>query len=110
MKKLAICLAAAAVLAAPALADTLQHVTTKGIVLEIQGMAIPVTYNADGTLSGEAMGQAFGGAWRIEGSKLCSSTDFTPDSCTEYPADKVPGDSFEVTGADGSVAKVTINK
>jgi len=109
MKKLVIALAAAAALAAPAMADTLQHVTTKGIILEVQGMAIPITYNPDGTLSGEAMGQTFGGAWKIDGKKLCASTDFTPESCTEYPDGKNPGDTFEVTGDDGSPVKITIN-
>jgi hypothetical protein len=101
--------ALAGLAAGPAAADTLQHVTTKGVVMEIQGMSIPISYKPDGTFSLEAMGTAISGKWRIDGAKLCTSSDMQPDErCTEYPADKNPGDTFEIQGAMGA-AKVTIN-
>ena len=97
-------------LAAPALADTLANVTSKGVVMAVQGMEIPITYKPDGTFSLEAMGTAISGKWRIDGSKLCTTSDMAPDErCTEYPAGTNPGDTFEVTGAMGS-ATITINK
>jgi hypothetical protein len=109
MKKLLLC-AAIAAFGAPAFANTLEHVVAKGIILEVQGMQIPITYAADGTLTGDVMGTTFGGKWRVDGTKFCTQTDFTPETCDEYPADKAPGDTFEITGADGSPVKITINK
>lgn len=96
---------AAAVLAlgSPALADTLQEVTTKGIVLTAQGMDIDVTYTPDGKFT--AMDGQVTGTWRIDGEKLCTTSNYEPtESCTAYPADKVSGDSFEVTSDQGTVA------
>ncbi len=110
LRKVITVTAIAALLAAPALADTLANVTTKGVVMEVQGMAIPITYKPDGTFALEAMGTAISGKWRIDGAKLCTTSDMAPDErCTEYPADKGPGDSFEIAGAMGT-AKITINK
>jgi hypothetical protein len=104
--------AALAAIALPAVAeesDTLKHVTTKGVVLEAQGMQIPIAYNADGTFALEVQGNAINGKWRVDGSKLCTSSDFQPEErCVDYPAGKGPGDSFEIQGAMGP-AKVTIN-
>jgi hypothetical protein len=88
--------------ASPALAQTttLQEVTTKGIVLDIQGFLVDVDYKPDGTFS--AMDGAATGKWRIDGEKLCTSTDATPEECVVYPTGKKSGDSFEVTGAQGT--------
>ncbi|MBI1197502.1 MAG: hypothetical protein GC203_06535 [Phenylobacterium sp.] len=87
--------------AAPAFADTLDEVTTKGIVFNAQGMDIEVTYTPDGkftALDGQVVGQ-----WRIDGDKLCTSSNFDPEeTCATYPHDKKSGDSFEVTGPRGS--------
>ena len=48
------------------------------------------------------MDGAVTGKWRIDGEKLCTSTDATPEECVVYPAGKKSGDSFEVTGAQGT--------
>jgi hypothetical protein len=96
-------LIAAAVLAAatPAAADTLQEVTTKGIVLSVQGMEIDVTYTPDGKFT--ALDGQVTGEWRIEGDKLCTKSNFEPtEQCVAYPKGKVSGDSFEVTGPQGT--------
>ena len=95
-------LAAAVVLAlaTPAAADTLQEVTTKGIVLSVQGMDIDVTYTPDGKFT--AMDGQVTGDWRIDGDKLCTKSNFDPaEQCVAYPKDKKSGDSFEVTGPQG---------
>lgn len=95
--------AAAVALSAPAFAQTttLQEVTTKGIVLSAQGMDIDVTYKPDGSFT--AMDGAVTGKWRIDGEKLCTSSNFDPnESCTAYPAGKKSGDSFDVTSAQGT--------
>ena len=99
MRKYLVC-AAIAALAAPAFADTLKEVTTRGIVLSAQGFEIDVTYNPDGTFT--AMEGAVSGKWRIEGDALCTSAEGTPEECVVYPKDKKSGDSFEVTGQMGT--------
>jgi len=87
--------------ATPAAADTLQEVTSKGIVLSVQGMDIDVTYTPDGKFT--AMDGQVTGEWRIDGAKLCTKSNFDPnEQCVEYPKDKKSGDSFEVTGPQGA--------
>jgi hypothetical protein len=94
---------AAIALTAPAFAqgtDTLSEVTTKGLVIDPGGMNIEVTYKPDGTFT--AMDGAITGKWRIDGEKLCATTDATPEDCVVYPKGKKSGDTFEVTGAMGT--------
>ncbi len=109
MKRIIACLAVAA-FAAPAFAQTpttLQELTTKGMVMTAGGMDIPVTYKPDGTFT--AMDGQVTGKWRIDGEKLCTSSNFSPEEeCVVYPAGKKSGDSFEVTGAAGT-ATIKIN-
>jgi hypothetical protein len=94
--------AALLALTAPAFADTLKEVTTKGIVLSVQGMDIDVTYTPDGKFT--ALDGAVTGDWRIDGDKLCTKSNMSPaEECTAYPKDKKSGDSFELTGAQGTV-------
>ena len=103
MKKV-IAIAAVAALAAPAIAQTsstLQEVTTKGIVIDIQGMLIDVTYKPDGTFT--AMDDQVTGKWRIDGDKLCTSSNMNPaEECVAYPAGKKSGDSFDLTSPQGT--------
>lgn len=103
MKRIIACLALAA-LATPAFAQqssTLQELTTKGMVMEAGGMEIEVTYKPDGTFT--AMDDQVTGKWRIDGDKLCTSSNFSPaEECVVYPTGKKSGDSFEVTGAQGT--------
>ncbi len=104
MRKLLIC-AAIAAFAAPAFADTLKEVTTKGIVLSAQGFELDVVYKPDGTFAVSMPGDPTtiaAGKWRIDGEKLCTSTDATPEECVAYPLDKKSGDSFDVTGVQGT--------
>ena len=96
-------LVAAAILAfaTPAAADTLQEVTTKGIILTVQGMDIDVTYTPDGKFT--AMDGQVTGEWRIDGDKLCTKSNFDPaEQCVEYPKDKKSGDTFDLTGPQGT--------
>ena len=93
--------AAFAALAAPAFADTIDEIVKHGMVLTVQGMDIDVTYTPDGKFT--AMDGQVTGAWKHDGDKLCTSSNFDPnESCTEYPKDKKSGDSFEVTSPQGS--------
>jgi hypothetical protein len=104
MKKILIAAGVTLALAAPAFADTLQEVTTKGVVMSVQGMDIPIAYKPDGTFSVEVQGQSITGRWRIDGTKLCTTSTMSPEErCTEYPTGKHSGDSFEITGAMGAV-------
>lgn len=99
---------AAALFAAPALAqtpDTLKEATTKGIKVDAQGFVFEVNFTPDGKFT--AMDGQLAGTWRIDGDKLCSATEATPEDCALYPKGKKSGDSFEVTGAAGT-AMITI--
>lgn len=99
--RLLIAAAAALAIATPAFADTLQEVTTKGIILSVQGMDIDVTYTPDGKFT--AMDGQVTGTWRIDGEKLCTTSNFEPaESCTAYPHDKKSGDSFDLTSPQGT--------
>lgn len=104
MKRTLIIAGAILALAAPALAQqptTLQEVTTKGIVMEAGGMQIDVTYKPDGSFT--AMDGQVTGKWRIDGEKLCTSSNFSPaEECVAYPTGKKSGDSFDLTGAQGT--------
>jgi hypothetical protein len=100
MRKLLIGVALAA-FAVPAFADTLKEVTTKGIVLSVGGMDIDVVYTPDGKFS--AADGAVTGTWRIDGEKLCTTSNFAPaEECTVYPKDKKSGDTFDLTGPQGT--------
>lgn len=106
MRKLLICTAIAGLIAAPAMADTLKEITTKGIILTVQGMDIDVTYKPDGTFT--AMEGAVTGTWKIDGDKLCSTSNFAPEeTCQVYPKDKKSGDKFDLESPQG-VATITI--
>ena len=84
------------------MASTLTEVVAHGIILTIGDMDIPVTYTPDGKFS--AMDGAVTGTWKIDGDKMCTTSNFDPnESCVVYPADKKSGDSFELTGPQGSV-------
>jgi hypothetical protein len=104
MRRLLIAAAAGlALTAGAAAADTLQEVTTKGIVLSVQGMDIDVTYTPDGKFT--AMEGQVTGTWRIDGDKLCTTSNVDPnESCVAYPKDKKSGDPFDVTGPAGTAA------
>jgi hypothetical protein len=100
MRSLSIAVAFGA-LAAPAMAGTLEEVTTKGMVISLEGMEIDVKYTPDGKFT--ALDGQVTGTWRIDGDKLCTISNFEPaEQCVAYPKDKKSGDSFEVTGPRGA--------
>lgn len=102
MRKILILGAAIAALSTSALADTLQEVVRHGIVLSVQGMDIDVTYTPDGKFT--ALDGQITGTWRIDGDKLCVTSNFQPEeSCTVYPQGKKSGDRFEIQGDAGPV-------
>lgn len=109
MKKIIVGFAALA-FAAPAFAQsatTLEAVTTKGITLNAGGFELDVDYKADKTFT--AMDGQVNGKWRIDGEKLCTSSNFEPEeTCVAYPAGKKSGDSFPLTNAKGETATITI--
>ena len=89
--------------AVPAFADTLQELTTKGMVMSVEGMDIEVTYTPDGKFT--AFDGAITGTWKIDGDKLCTTSNFDPaETCTVYPKDKKSGDKFDLTTPAGSVS------
>ena len=100
MRRLMIAAALLAV-STPAFADTLQEVTTHGMILSVQGTDIDVAFTPDGKFT--AFGGQITGTWRIDGDKLCTISSADPmESCTAYPAGKKSGDSFELTAPTGT--------
>jgi hypothetical protein len=93
---------AACIVATPAFADTLSEVTSHGIVLSIGDMDIDVTYTPDHKFT--AMDGQVTGAWRIDGDKLCTSSNVDPnETCFAYPKDKKSGDKFILETPQGNV-------
>ncbi|HSV03694.1 MAG TPA: hypothetical protein VLI41_10880 [Phenylobacterium sp.] len=102
MRTLILTAALVAALATPAAADTLQEVTTHGMVLMIGDMPVEVNFTPDGKFTAGGGGDVFG-VWRIDGDKLCTTSNYDQaENCVEYPKGKKSGDSFEVTGPQGS--------
>ena len=90
------------VAATSVLADTLSEVIGHGIVLTIGDMDIPVTYTPDHKFT--AMDGQVTGAWRIDGEKLCTSSNVDPnETCVAYPKDKKSGDAFVLETPNGGV-------
>ena len=101
MRRLLVAAAVLAMTAASAAAETLTEVTTHGIVITVQGMDIDVVYTPDGKFT--AMEGQVTGTWRIDGAKLCTTSNYDPnETCVEYPKDKKSGDTFELTGPQGT--------
>ena len=97
---LALALAAAPAFAqAPAGApatDAVKVVLEKGLIIDIMGMPVDMMFNKDGSFA--AMQGAFPGKYRVDGKKVCISSDAMPEeSCMEIPDGKKSGDSFNMT-------------
>jgi hypothetical protein len=107
MRKLILIAIGAAALASPAAAGTtLEEITSHGMVVTIGDMDFDLSFTPDGKFTG--MGGQLTGTWKIDGDKLCTTSNFDPsESCTAYPKDKKSGDTFEVSNDLGS-AKVHI--
>lgn len=102
MRSFVLAFVASAALAAPALADTIKEMTGHGVVLSVAGQNIDVDYTPDGKFS--AAGGQVTGTWRVDGEKLCSSSNVDPtERCVGFPKDKKSGDSFELTTEQGTV-------
>lgn len=101
MRLLIAAAAAALALAGPAAAGTLDEVVKHGIIITIQDMQIEVTYTPDGKFT--AMDGQVTGTWKIDGDKMCTTSNFDPnESCIAYPKDKKSGDTFDLTGPQGT--------
>jgi hypothetical protein len=104
MRLLIAALAAAglAAAAAPALADTLQEITTHGMVVTLGDMDIDLSFTPDGKFSG--LDGQITGTWKIDGDKLCTNSNFDPnETCLAYPKDKKSGDTFDLVAPTGTV-------
>ena len=69
------------------------------------GTTVIATYNADGTYATDVAG---GGAWTIDGDKLCIKTDAGDEGCTTLAAGKGAGDSWEGEDAFGNPVVISI--
>ena len=104
MRKLIAAAALALPLAAalPATASTAQEIAAHGMIVTIADMTVDLTFTPDGKYTG--MEGALTGTWRVDGEKLCTTSNFDPnETCMEYPKDKKSGDSFELATPQGTV-------
>jgi hypothetical protein len=92
--------------ALPARAGTPEEIVAHGMVVTIGDMDIDISFTPDGKFSG-LEGQLTG-SWKIDGDKMCTTSNLDPsETCMAYPKDKKSGDSFDLTGPQGT-AKVKI--
>lgn len=100
-----------AMIATPALADTMQNAYGNTIVVTYgNGAQAIYHFNADGTFSGTAPGGSqMAGTFTIEGDQLClAPPNGQPPQCTTVAADKNVGDTWQQTAADGSAISVEL--
>jgi len=76
--------------------DSVKAVIEKGLIIDIMGMPVDMLFNKDGTFA--AMGGAYPGKYRVDGKKVCLTSDAMPEeSCIEVPDGKKSGDTFNMT-------------
>lgn len=114
MKKLALGLVAAAMLAGAAIAaDPMESRYDNTVTLTMaDGATTKIHYNKDGTMATvQPDGSKGTGKWAMKDGKLCVTLDQGPtagkESCNPFVERKV-GDSWEVTLGDGSKAKAAL--
>jgi phosphate-selective porin len=80
---------------APA-SDAVKVVLEKGLIIDMMGMPIDMMFKADGSFA--AMQGAFPGKYRVDGKKVCLTSDAMPEeSCIDIPDGKKSGDTFNMT-------------
>lgn len=114
MKKIALGLVAAAMLAGAAIAaDPMESRYENTVTLTTaDGATTKIHYNKDGTMATvQPDGSKGTGKWAMKDGKLCVTLDQGPtagkEGCNPFTERKV-GDSWEVTLADGSKAKAAL--
>lgn len=115
MKKIALGLVAAAMLAGAAIAaaDPMESRYDNTVTLTTaDGAVTKIHYNKDGTMATvQPDGSKGTGKWAMKDGKLCVTLDQGPtagkEGCNPFVERKV-GDSWEVTLADGTKAKAAL--
>jgi opacity protein-like surface antigen len=112
MKKFVAALAlSVAMMAGPALADTMQNTYGNTIVVTYaNGAQATYQFNADGTFTGTAPGGSqMAGTFTVQGDQLCLvPPNGQPPQCTTVAADKNVGDTWTQTATDGSQINVEL--
>ena len=76
--------------------DSVKAVLEKGLMIDIMGMPVDMMFNKDGSFA--AMQGAYPGKYRVDGKKVCITSDAMPEeSCIEVPDGKKSGDTFNMT-------------
>jgi hypothetical protein len=100
-----------AMIATPAMADTMQNTYGNTIVVTYpSGAQATYHFNADGTFTGTAPGGSqMAGTYTAEGDQLCLvPPNGQPPQCTTIATDKNVGDTWSQTAADGSAINVEL--
>ncbi|MEZ5958758.1 MAG: hypothetical protein R3C27_16285 [Hyphomonadaceae bacterium] len=112
MKKLVAALVfGAAMIAGPALADTMQNSYGNTIVVTYaNGGQATYHFNADGSFTGTAPGGSqMAGTFTVEGDQLClAAPNGQAPQCVSVAADKNVGDTWTQTASDGSQINVEL--
>lgn len=101
MKKFALSLATLA-LVAPAFADdgaapndTITYMVANGVQVAGQGGDYVISFGEDGTFADES--GTLSGTWKASGDEHCLSVPgLFEDMCSDYPAGKTGGDTFDI--------------
>lgn len=110
MRRLAMTVAALALSAGVAWADTIENLYGNTLLVTYPSGAVERFFiNEDGTMEVEIGGQLLGAMpWTRDGDQFCVAPEGTPPQCSDFPADKAVGDSWEVTRPDGRTAHYSI--
>lgn len=110
MKTFAAALAAAALFAAPAFADTMENAYANTIVITYpDGAQARYHFNADGSFTlFMPDGSQVSGAYEIAGEQICLTPAGGERACTAYVGGKNVGDTWTQTATDGSQINVTL--
>lgn len=97
-------LAAFACIAAPASADTLESLFGNTLTVSYPSGNIERFYfDADGGFTMVMQGAEIPARWAREGEAVCILMQGAPPQCSEFPAGKAVGDSWEAEGPNGAV-------
>jgi hypothetical protein len=109
IKKLMVSAGLCLALASPALSGAADALIGNTVVTTIDGADTQWIFNADGTFKSTAPnGQAGSGAWTLTGDQLCVMPTGGDKLCTQVPAGKAAGDSWQTTNNQGQSFQMSI--
>jgi hypothetical protein len=108
-KLLVVAVGVLGLMAAPALANTLEAFFANTVETTAAGATTKWRFNSDGTLSATLPdGANVTGTWVQKNGQFCVTVGQAPESCSPISDGKKVGDTWEATNAAGQTFSVTI--